>query len=214
MQQREEVAIDRLLSIIQTIQLGRKTGLLTARRGEGASAEKGTILFTRGQITEVRLGERTGTDALIALNTWGHCAFTFALSNEQNTPPSTAAANGNLDSVTTSNPHPFIAISPLRRSSGALSRDERTSAGQEQMLPPVAISAAPYHIVSAEAALRAIEHMDLSRTHRQLLLLIDGQRTIADLSRLTRRSLKDVYILLRDLERSTVIRIPGEPSRQ
>ncbi len=216
MPQKEEVAIDRLLSIIQTIQLGRKTGLLTAKRGEGADVEKGTILFTRGQITEARLGERMGADALIALNTWRNCVFTFVLSNEQDTshPSPTAAANRSLDPITTSNPQPFIAISPLRRSSGALTREERTPSWQEQPFPPVAISGAPYHTTrSVEAALRATEHMGLSRSHRQLLLLIDGQRTIADLSRLTRRSLNDVYALLRDLERATVIRIPSEPLR-
>ncbi len=53
--------------------------------------------------------------------------------------------------------------------------------------------------------------MGLSRTHRHLLLLIDGQRSILELVRLIGRSEQEVASFLHDLEQATVIQIPGTP---
>jgi hypothetical protein len=58
-----------------------------------------------------------------------------------------------------------------------------------------------------DASLRIIENLQLSRAHRQLFLLINGQRSIEELILLSKRSQDEVLQLLRDLERAAVIRI-------
>ncbi len=90
MSQQRETATDRLVSIIQVIQLGRKTGLLTARRGDGITQEEGTITFIKGQITQTTVGRRKGSEALNWLTTWGNCRFTFVSSDLSETSPSLA----------------------------------------------------------------------------------------------------------------------------
>src|SRR5215472_469791 len=77
MTQRQETATDRLASVIQSIQLGRETGTLRARRGEGITLEDGVIRFVNGQVTEVSVGRRVGTIALNWLMTWGYCRYSF-----------------------------------------------------------------------------------------------------------------------------------------
>jgi uncharacterized protein YjiS (DUF1127 family) len=59
---------------------------------------------------------------------------------------------------------------------------------------------APYRLVEGAQALAFMERARLSRLHRHIFLLLDGKRTIADLSRITRHSLTDIQHLLTDLE--------------
>ncbi|HEY4385071.1 MAG TPA: hypothetical protein VGN34_11430, partial [Ktedonobacteraceae bacterium] len=59
--------------------------------------------------------------------------------------------------------------------------------------------AAPQRLKAADEALSLLESASLSRMHRHLLLLLDGQRTIAELSRLMNRGEGEILRLLRDL---------------
>jgi hypothetical protein len=45
-----------------------------------------------------------------------------------------------------------------------------------------------------------IDQLPLDRRERMVLLLVDGQRTVADLARLTRRTEQEVYAVLSHLE--------------
>jgi predicted transcriptional regulator len=47
--------------------------------------------------------------------------------------------------------------------------------------------------------------LSLSRQHRHLLLLVDGQRTVADMVRLIGRAQNEVQKLLGDLEQAGII---------
>jgi len=70
-------------------------------------------------------------------------------------------------------------------------------------------TAAPYHTRQLVSALQIIDHLGLSRTHRQVFLLIDGHRTIVELMRLTGRGYDEITSILHELEHATVIRIPN-----
>jgi len=54
-----------------------------------------------------------------------------------------------------------------------------------------------------------IEQNRLSRSHRQLFLLIDGRRSAQELARLARKSQQDLDALLHDLARIGVIQPAG-----
>lgn len=64
MLQRRGTTTDRLANVIQVIQLGRKTGILSVKRGEGGTREEGTITFIQGHITQAYAGQRRGQAAL------------------------------------------------------------------------------------------------------------------------------------------------------
>src|SRR6266705_6406962 len=105
MSQQQETATDRLVSVIQAIQHGRKTGRLTVKRGEGITLEEGSITFVNGQITVAGVGRRSHSEALNWLSTWGNCRFTFVSLESSSSPRTT----GTLDIP---NPLPSSSIQP------------------------------------------------------------------------------------------------------
>jgi hypothetical protein len=190
MSQIRETATDRLVSIIQLIQFGKRTGVLTARRGEGVALEEGSITFSKGQVTRASIGRHTGAEALNMLTTWGNCRFLFLSSDETETGP-------------------FLQLSPSldpARNTGPL--DANGTVRERYNGYASATPQAPYRIRPLDTALRMIENLHLSRAHRQLLLLIDGHRTVTELARLMSKSEQDITKLLQDLEQASAIQAP------
>lgn len=70
---------------------------------------------------------------------------------------------------------------------------------------PVAENA-PSRLVDGPQALTYMQHLHLSRLHRHIFFLLDGQRTTTDLTRLTGHSFIEIRQLLAELERAGLIR--------
>src|SRR5258708_2135180 len=133
----QETATDRLVSVIQSIQMAQEDGVLSVRRGEGGTLEEGTIVFVNGQVKQANVGRRSGVQALNWLSTWGQCRYMFA-SAESATFNQTQPLNsipspnpGNTRSTTT-NPRLGVQRAPSQKQSGPLlpyfsSRWERTT---------------------------------------------------------------------------------------
>jgi hypothetical protein len=213
MSQQRETATDRLVSIIQLIQLGRKTGVLSAKRGDGITQEKGTITFIKGQITQTSVGRRRGSEALNWLTTWGNCRFTFVSSDPSDTSsltsiPPTRQEYGTKDTDPRLRQQRLL----VNNQTGPLSTIESNHIKLLNLDTPLPTPvAAPFRTRQIDSALRVIENMGFSRPHRHLLLLIDGQRSIPELVRLMACSEQKIASLLHDLEQATVIQIPGIP---
>lgn len=180
-----------LVNVIDVIQLGRKTGVLTVERLFDAHLELGEITFRNGQITQARSNRyrsEEGQSALQWLRTWEACRFLFEASHE-------------VERTT----RPLPAAQP--------SRDMHKRETQPERVPPNTqasevdnFSVVPQRLLYIEKALHIIEHAQLSRTHRQLFLLIDGQRNVAELLKLLGRKQDEGLKLLRDLAYIGVIR--------
>lgn len=179
---------DRLAHVIQVLQLGRKTGILSVERGEGSIREEGTIIFMQGQITQAYAGQRSGPAALAWLNSWGACRFTFVTEQtEQTTGPLTPLPRtGSLQT-------PHTTYGRVQAST------ERGPTEQSLSRDTGALPSLPYRTRSIDEALYILDQAKYSRVHRRLLLLIDGQRTPAELERLLVRTQYETQQLLRDL---------------
>lgn len=176
---------DRLANVIQVIQLGRKTGTLTAERNGSNGPEQGIIFFVNGQVARARAQHLEGTAAFQWLNTWSACRFTFA-------PSTSPATTVKLPAV------PPDAIPDHEWSGNAASpRNGNRWARPEARLP--------FQHRALDEALRIIEQASLSRAHRRLYLLIDGHRSATELARLMGRSQHEIDALLHDLESAGVI---------
>lgn len=220
MSQQQEQMTDRLVHVISSIQRGRKSGVLTAKRGEGIALEEGTIVFAGGQVSQASVGRRRGSEALNWLSTWGSCRFMFV--------PASSEARVQVDQSSlpaTANSTSPLALRPPQHLTNSRGSDPQTPmpsspGGQEQ--PQVAgewggsgmkgridtpAFVAPYPTQHLDVALRLIEQHRLRRVHRQLFYLVDGRRTVEDLERLMGKSGSEVYSLLGDLERAHIIRI-------
>lgn len=197
MSEERGLATDQLSNIIQVIQLGRKSGQLIVERGEGMTLESGEITFMRGQITQARWNNRSGQEALNQLNIWGACRFMF-------TPALTVTdtLTGPLALPTTPLPRD---TNPQMRSLPHTQGIPRTnlsqSTGAHQAIDP----SAPRRTISGDKALRLLDQAGLSRSHLRLFLLIDGKRTINELTRLVGKKNEDVHKLLQDLESTGLI---------
>ena len=214
MSQQQETATDRLVKIIQTVQIGRRTGVLTAWRGEGVALEEGKISFVNGQVMEASAGRRRGSEALNWLSTWSHCRYTFTSSiasesalpgartfgiTEQGRVVTAPLANG-------SSQVPFLG----RQTTPLPTLDEEASRSGSPGTVTHA-SVVPHRTQQIDAGLRILDGVGLSRSHRHLFLLINGYRSIADLVRLMGRSQQEINGLLQDMEQASIIRVVYTP---
>ncbi|MBO0778382.1 MAG: DUF4388 domain-containing protein [Ktedonobacteraceae bacterium] len=181
---------DQLLSVIEVIQLGKKSGLLTIERGERGTIEQGELTFVHGQIIQARCGPYSGQQALNWLRSWNICRFLFVPTEIERTARSTGKLPSNGSQSASVN---------------STTQEQGTFSG---FPPPGMISSTgsvPRRICPDHEALRLLDHHGLSRLHRRLFLLIDGHRTSAEIIRLMGRRPEEVYHLLRDLERIHII---------
>ena len=197
MSQRRGATTDQLANLIEILQMGRKTGTLTVVRGENTHIEEGVVTFVNGQITEAYTGRLKGQAALkVLMSTWGVCRFTFvAPGGGQATAPLPSVQKGvQFSTARETNPR-LPTTTPLGQRHEYVTQNEPTEASL----------ATPYRTVPVDEALRLLDAAKLSRTHRRLLMLIDGRRTVEELVRLLGRRHDEVQKLLRDLAYIKVI---------
>lgn len=195
-----------LANVIEVIQLGRKTGVLTVERSTDSSFETGEITFSNGQITQAH-GERglNGQQALFWFKKWGPCRFVFTTAQgiEKNTQPLPAVRKPKLLNDTAQGQHLHDTQDTLNVHVVPMPR-QMSPSPQEPV--HTVLHAIPKRMQEGEQALRHIENAGLSRSHRQLFLLVDGTRTVTELLRLTGRKQDEIFRLLRDLAYIGVIR--------
>ncbi|MFL5690759.1 MAG: DUF4388 domain-containing protein [Ktedonobacteraceae bacterium] len=171
---------NRLADVIQVVQVTHKTGLLTIERGEiDSTLEEGEITFVNGQITDAHSGQHSGIAAVNWLRTWGACRFTFLPLTSDDPPPSTS-------------PLPRLTPDMLAPSNG-------------HFPPPTPVNIVPRRTREVAEVLPAFEFLGLTRSHRRIFLLIDGQRTVTELIHLMGGRADEVYAWLADLEGADLI---------
>lgn len=210
---RQYVIATRLVSIIQAIQLGRETGILIAKRGEGNSAEEGRIVFTSGRITEVKTSRPNISDAFNHISTWENCLVSF-IPQDSSKDISYLLEGSSKDASISSEGQKFISSTPLPKGARPVhehSQDLPRNTPVSNLSLPVAftgqelVASVPLLLQPLPVALQRIDQVGLSRAHRQLVLLIDGKRSLENLAHGMGRTMSNIQELLRDLTRSGFI---------
>ena len=190
MPQQRGTETSQLVNIIEVIQLGRKTGVLTVERNTDSSPEMGEITFDNGHITQARSNRgMQGQQALLWLRSWGTCRFIFVSAQE---------------TTHTTQPLPVVPQHGFTQKKRDTQPQRVPSETLQLPIPSVGrtdteLLAVPQRTQGLENALQLITQARLSRTHRQLFLLVDGQRNAAELLRLIGRRQDEGITLLRDL---------------
>ena len=198
MQPQRTAITDCLADVVHIIQMGEKSGVLTVERGENRTFEEGFIRFIGGRIVEAGTNQQSGMTAFTYLNSWQVCRFSFVaqipddvplpLQSTQPLPANRALAN----TVPTANTRFSYPKAPVEQ-------DDRLYAYREV---PGARFTIPLRLQAGEEVLQRPENTaSLSRIHRRLLMLVNGQRSISELARLISRSIEETQPLLDDLER-------------
>lgn len=196
MAQQREATTDRLVGIITSIKMERKSGRLQVGRGEGLTSEEGILIFTRGQVTQASIGRRSGADAVNWLSTWEQARYIFT-----STSPDSAEETPLVFSVLPSSSPGGDAAHP-----GLRAGQVQTDKLETEPLPASRHEVPRVCVVFNEASTR-LEHAGLTRAHRRLYLLIDGQRSASDLAPLLGKRTEEVRSMLHDLEWLGVVQI-------
>jgi Domain of unknown function (DUF4388) len=204
MAQQKETITNSLTDVIQVIQLGRKSGVLTVERGNGETFEEGMITFVNGQAVEAQTTVLNGQNALRLLGSWGACRFAFIPTPIPEIPSIPAPVSTPVFErrMTDTGTHPRIPISPLRESAA---RRQASNGRTGQVISFIPATIVPHLVISLEESLRRVDQLGLSRLHRRLLLLVDGQRNVAEIVRLIGPTQYEVQRLLADLEHAEII---------
>jgi hypothetical protein len=192
-------ATDKLADVIQMLQMSRKTGILHVNRdGLGNTIEQGAIMLQNGQIMDASLGPYKGAEAFQRLQGWLSCYFVFQTSTQPNNPslPPTQMSPVNRNSLPGfSNSGPLVNKGSGFNNSGPLPGGGANGSRN-----------VPQRTREVSAILPHFNRLGLTRLHRQLFLLIDGQRSVPELILLVGHRTDEVDTLLDDLERAGLIR--------
>lgn len=262
-------AADRLSNVIEVVELGRRSGLLSVERDAGTILEEGVVYFISGRPVFAALGSLRGRDALRALSRWAECRFAFdpdapppapnvsapvpsveTPSRPQRAAPRQGAYSGTsgpgVSGYANSNGNGWMHGTGAGAGAGAGTgtgaagsganswmNDSGASSGiwNVDNLPPQEYRQPPSYTGYGQSSVEAFSHAaqqhelmrrprrapdvrdlmqvvtayNLSRGHRTLLLLADGEHTIMDLVRLSSKPVEEVVQWLAELERYGLI---------
>jgi Domain of unknown function (DUF4388) len=223
---------DDLETTIHSIESLQQTGVLNIERAKGGVRETATLIFLQGQVVDALIGSRTGQDALDWVITWGSCRYTFDVRFPSEivvpSPPSPAPVD---ETSSASSPLGFISqvVQKYTHTADTTQVAEEASTPfpvprtpspvaypltpippiPQTMVPQVEMTRlrAPFRLVNGPEVVNYMERFGLSRLHRHVFFLLDGQRTAVDVVRLTGRSFYEIQHLLADLERLGLIKM-------
>lgn len=171
-------ATDKLADVIQMLLFVQKTGILTVQReNPDKSVEEGSLFLREGQIADAMIGNVRGADALKKLSTWTRCYFVFQTLSPSASSPFSPQTPSALDNVT-----------------------------ERQTRPLLGAPVIPSRTEQYQYVLPDFDRLGLSRLHRQLFLLADGQRSIDALAKLLGRHPQEVLMLFGDMENLHLLR--------
>lgn len=180
--------------IIKELTLHRPSGLLTLWRAEDSPRDAIQIIIENGRPTHARQGmyeEHISTSTLLWLNNWRNVYFTFQLKRAMLQLP---APDNQLPPVT--RPLPTITNSMP-------AQPHHNGNDTHATLSPTSSTFQIVPAITPEG--RNVPLTSLPRYDRTIFLLINGRRTITDLSQLTKRSLSEIYASLSRLQRQRLI---------
>jgi hypothetical protein len=233
MTQRRVTATKQLSTVINVIQLGKKTGLLTVERGEGPTFEEGTMTFLQGQVVNAVLGALRSREAVAALSVWKDCHFSFvqvqphelgSIANMTQTTMNTTSLSSHHNTASSSSKGSSITPTPRVFNTNTSPGNTQTRTSGEFPAIPSSMNSDQYYRQPAtrsellnrrpnptrtgattEAIIQAMDRQGYSRLHRRLYLLIDGNRSIVELGNLIGRPIDETIAMLSDLERAGLI---------
>ena len=219
-----------LADVLELVRMRRQSGLLSVERMQANRFEEGEIYLQAGQPTYAHTGQLLGQEALLRMLSWRQVYFTFladqprppvnipsvlsandnrpiAANGSRNSPgsnPSLLNTNRNIPAVSPTSPRlPQVNLNGIpHEGSGRDPRYAQNTYDTNASIPGVEWLA-PRKIGNE----RHVLSLPLTRPQRSIYMLVDGHRTIADLSRCIRKSVPEVERLLTELQERGLISI-------
>ena len=195
-------SVDNVLELARTRQ---QSGMVAIEHTQGGKVEAGEVFFQAGQPIYARVGHLVGQDALNWLLKWRNIYYTMGTDESTQTVGTTAASNVNSAD---SNPSPLPKYSPLNRSSSTgpvgahLPVDGRGSPSNNTPTPGI-----EWLVPQKRGIEREVLSLPLTRRLRFIYFLVDGRRTVSDLSRCTGKNIQEIELILGELQEQGLVAV-------
>jgi len=223
-------AAENLGDLLELVRIRRQNGTLSVERFQAGRFEEGEIYIQGGQPTHAHTGQMSGQEALTWMLSWRQVYFTFhveeprtpaAISSAVSTNASDAATVA-ANTQTTSVPDRFSQANTSATLPNTPSRFPQVNAGMRaaarsagdtdnaNKAPDLSSSFGTpglEWLVPQKLGERDVLSLPLTRPQRSIYLLIDGRRSISDLSRCTRKSVQEIERLLSELREQGLISV-------
>jgi hypothetical protein len=219
-----DISAENLSDVLELIRKQRESGMLSVEHYQGSILEEGELYFQDGQIIYAKTGLLSGQEAFYALLRWRKVLFTFQRNARPPRSPSAATDTTNSKVSVTTNPPvqektgntgnlpvtpPTIPQLTIRKTPSMIRNVDTPGDGVPNTLNATPSSmAAPgmeWIIPSRLNTDRNVLSLPLTRPQRSMYLLVDGQRSISDLARCTRKSFQEVEHLLQELQQRGLV---------
>lgn len=204
-----DIAAENLGDLLEVARVQQRNGMLRAEFSQDGRLEEGEIYLLAGQPIYARTGRLTGIDALNHLLSWRNIYFTFVVDVPR--PPANifTSLRQNNTAPLGSHTQPFTPRQlPV---TGGLYWNAQ-EARRAQDLPPVPVTPPQVSTPGIETMVpykrgseRDIFSLGLTRRQRLIYFLIDGQRSVEDLARTTKKTLVETEVILGELQEQGLI---------
>lgn len=179
-------------SVLDLARMRRQSGRLKIEQMSGGRMQEGEIYLQAGQPVFVRLGQLSGQDALNRLLSWHNVQFTLQLDETGTAPMSLPLGASNTAPLT---PFPAPESGRERATGGDLARVSSSAPGLEWLTP------------QKRDVGRDVLSLPLTRRQRFIYFLVDGKRTMSDLSRCTGKNIQEIELILKELQAQGLVDI-------
>ena len=163
------------------------------------------VFFQAGKPIYARVGQLVGQNALNWLLQWRNINYTMASDESMQSIATTTARNGNSAA---SFPSPTPKYSPLNRSDSSVQAG--TYNGVDAREFPINRTYTPgieWLVPQKRGIEREVLTLPLTRRQRFIYFLVDGRRTVSDLSRCTGKSIQEIELLLSELQKQGLVAV-------
>ena len=173
--------------VLDLARMRRLSGRLMIAQQSGGRIQEGEMYLQAGQPVFMRCESMVGQEALITLLSWHNVQYTFHQEGPGMTPFGLTA--GNAKDTT-----PFPARPEIGGERNA-DRDVSPAPDLEWLIP------------QKRDVGRDVLSLPLTRLQRHIYFLVDGHRTLSDLSRCSGKSIHEIELVLRELQTQGLVTI-------
>jgi len=196
---------ENLDDVLALARVRRQSGMLTIEHTQGGRVEEGELYLDAGQPVYARVGQLVGQDALNWLSKWRNVYFTITTGDPKQ--PVSAPVTGNSnDRAAISTPLPH-STSPNDNGSTGLTGPRAQVDGNAAPRRNSYTPGIEWLVPQKREVERDVLSLPLTRRQRFIYFLVDGRRTVADLSRCTGKNIQEVELILSELQEQGLVGI-------
>ena len=192
-------SLDDVLELART---RRKNGLVAIKHRQGGKVEEGEVFFQAGQPIYARVGNLVGQDALNWLLNWRNIYFTMGTDESMQPITKTAVNKDNNNAASIPSPLPENERSSTGSVDAHISVDRKGAPPGNTSTPGI-----EWLVPQKRGIEREVLSLPLTRRQRFIYFLVDGRRTVTDLSRCTGKNIQEIELILSELQEQGLVAV-------